>query len=252
MRVHMFAFAMLLLGSLAAHAVDTGVPSRNVNIIGPALPGHFAYDPLKQQNEPSCALSPTNPSHICCGYNDYRAVDFPVIGDAWMGLSCSRDAGITWQTSLVPGHPGDPDTSLNLEFAADASLIGVPGLLLYNYIAADRDTEEGGLYFQRYVWLNKEDGSPVARSGGPVEISSGNSGRFLDKPGMVAFLDAPGSGTTTHSGTLDAGSVVSVDVPMARSVLPRHCLLVTTITMAPRFCTGVLTTGGKPGTPQRN
>lgn len=204
---------LLVAAATVAWAAETGVPSRNVNIIGSALPGHFGYDPLKQQNEPSCTVSPSNPSHICCGYNDYRAVDFSEIGDAWMGLSCSRDAGVTWRTSLLPGHPADPQYSLGLEFGADPSLIGVPGALLYNYIAADRDTNEGGLFLQRYVYLNKEDGSPVAPVEGPVEISSGNSGRFLDKPGMVAFLDAGGGANVTLTGQLDNGTTVDVAVP---------------------------------------
>ncbi len=53
-------------------------------------------------NEPSVAISPTNPLNIVGGANDYNTPN----GDAWLGVYASDDAGRTWQTNLIPGYPG--------------------------------------------------------------------------------------------------------------------------------------------------
>ena len=185
------AFPVLYLSILVAtifgpgilSASETGFPGRNVNIIGPPPVGSLQIpdNGLRQQNEPSCAVNPANPSQICCGFNDYRGIDIPEIGDAWEGLSCSRDGGQSWNSLLIPGHGADLTYNLNLDFAADPNLVSAPGGLFYNFIASDRD-HVGGIFVQRYAWRNKEYGFPLAQVGGPVLISKGTSGRFIDKP----------------------------------------------------------------------
>jgi hypothetical protein len=69
-----------------------------------------------RQNEPSVALDPRNPSVIVgssndyCGvYNDGEDADGAPIpsGPIWLGYYRSENGGGTFQSSLVPGYPGD-------------------------------------------------------------------------------------------------------------------------------------------------
>lgn len=69
-----------------------------------------------RQNEPSVALDPRNPSVIVgssndyCGvYNDGEDADGAPIpsGPTWLGYYRSENGGGTFQSSLVPGYPGD-------------------------------------------------------------------------------------------------------------------------------------------------
>jgi HYR domain len=192
----------LLLASTAqpifAQSLYPGFPGRNSNIIGPPPAGSNALpdNSLRQQNEPSCAVNPENPSQICCGFNDYRGIDIPGLGDAWEGVSCTRNGGTNWSSQLIPGHKLDAQYSLGLEFAADPNLVAVPGGLIFNYIAADRN-QIGGLYVQRYAWRNREDGWPLIQVGGPILVAKGTGGRFIDKPHMAGFLDDNSSDTVT-------------------------------------------------------
>lgn len=57
-----------------------------------------------QQDEPSVAINPTEPSFIVAGANDYC---FSSIGFAWQGIYTSNDGGTTWIDSLIPGYPED-------------------------------------------------------------------------------------------------------------------------------------------------
>ena len=191
-----FTLTVLSLTLTFAHtslvlAEETGIPGRNVNVVGPPFPGSsFARDHgLRQQNEPSCAVNPEHPLQICCGFNDYRGIDIPELGDSWQGLSCSRDGGHSWNSQLLPGHRADAQYSLGYDFAADPNLVSVPGGLIFNYIAANRADHVGGIYAQQFLWRNKEDGWPLIQLEGPILISKGTSGRFIDKPHMAGFLD---------------------------------------------------------------
>ena len=87
---------------------------KNVDIVGPH--GTSPYDPAgsnpffigdpdkKQQNEPSCDVSPNNPLVVFCGMNSYSAVDRPDIsGEPWVGASFTMDGGLTWKSHLHPG-----------------------------------------------------------------------------------------------------------------------------------------------------
>ena len=58
-------------------------------------------------NEPSLAINPQNHLNIVAGSNDYNTPD----GDAWPGYYTSHDGGETWTESLIPGYPGDSQTS---------------------------------------------------------------------------------------------------------------------------------------------
>ena len=89
--------ALIAGGSVTAQAqTATGIPGPNVNIIGPTPnPAQIPDKTFKQQNEPSCAVQPGNSQNIFCAYNDYRGVDIPAIGDAWIGASMTRNGGET-------------------------------------------------------------------------------------------------------------------------------------------------------------
>jgi hypothetical protein len=144
---------------------------------------------LKQQNEPSCAISPETGA-VFCGANDYRGTDRTdgLLGDAWLGAMMSRNRD-TWVSRLIPGFKGDTP-SLNLTFGADPVVNAFPGGMGYVFIAGNRgDNEIGGIFFQRWVEMNKEDGYPFEPASEPIhQITSGVSGRFIDKPAAMVNL----------------------------------------------------------------
>lgn len=69
-----------------------------------------------RQNEPSVAVNPRNPNVIVGSSNDYCGVyndgadadgaPLPV-GPIWLGYYRSQNGGASFQSSLVPGYPGD-------------------------------------------------------------------------------------------------------------------------------------------------
>ncbi len=181
-----------LFASTVAHA--GAVPQQNVNAIGPTpVNWLFAGNARKQQNEPECASSSTHPQWLFCGYNDYRAVDFESIGDAFPGVSISRDYGQSWISGLHFGHLADNPT-LGQQFGADANVSAVPYLLLYNFIAGWRNDEQpGGVYVSRWYEHNRESGPPWEPLD-VVTIDTGTSGQFLDKPGFTTSLADPADG----------------------------------------------------------
>lgn len=65
-----------------------------------------------RQNEPSVAIDPRNPQVIVGSSNDYCGVyentNPPVpVGPIWLGYYRSENGGAKFQSSLVPGYPGD-------------------------------------------------------------------------------------------------------------------------------------------------
>lgn len=60
------------------------------------------YGNLTVNNEPFSVVSPTDPSLVIAGWNDYCS--------DWMGLGFSIDGGASWTNSLVPGYPADTST----------------------------------------------------------------------------------------------------------------------------------------------
>jgi len=186
------AFVCIFLSLvLTGIAWGQAIPQKNVNAIGPTpLFWLYAGNPRMQQNEPECAVSPNNPEWLACGFNDYRGVNNPSIGDAFPGMAMSRDLGQTWISGLHPWHLGDIP-SLGKKFGADANLEALPGLLLYNFIAGWRDdSQPGGVYVSRWYEHNREVGPPWEFLD-VIEIDVGTSGRFLDKPAFHAALRNP-------------------------------------------------------------
>ena len=216
---HQFACVLASL-AITVSAFAQGIPDeRNINIIGVNPPTAQNGVPdlgLKQQNEPACAMKPSNPLQILCAFNDYRGVDNPVIGDAWEGYAYSLNGGQTYFSDLLPGHPGD-SPNIGLSFAADAQTVAAPGLALISYIAADRgDNAQGGLFLQRMFEVTREAGAPWAPEIGPVEVARGSADEFIDKPFMLLHPAPAGTSPVSVSSMLEDGTAVSQDVAAAR------------------------------------
>jgi uncharacterized protein YjbI with pentapeptide repeats len=186
--VHFFIPQLLVLLAFCGQALAQAIPQKNVNAIGPTpLNWLYAGNPRMQQNEPECAVSPNNPEWLACGFNDYRAVNFLPIGDAFPGIAMSRDLGKTWISGLTPQHLADIP-NIGQKFGADANLEALPNLLLYNFIAGWRDdSQPGGVYVSRWYEHNREIGPPWEYLD-TIQIDVGTSGRFLDKPAFDVAL----------------------------------------------------------------
>jgi hypothetical protein len=203
----------------------------------PTCPAQVFGDvPMQRQNELSMACSSRNPQTCLAAGNDYRLIDLPgvddgkVTADAWMGIYWSRNAGQTWRSSLLPGwKTSDPlfkDTTpegspaqnpiAGFEAAADATVrAGTHGLFYVSGIAFNRAEEvnssstltsggegKSGVQFVS-VYIddnNTSDPNASPRYIRTTLVDSGTSGRFLDKPWVIA--DAPRGQTTC---TIPAG-----------------------------------------------
>ena len=109
------ALALTPLAALSATAVTTGgdgavsvdvhYVKANARPIPPTDAISACGTNLRQQNEPTSAIDPSNPSVITSGSNDYCTV--PLAGGTWTGFYRSTDAGQRWTDSLLPGYPTD-------------------------------------------------------------------------------------------------------------------------------------------------
>jgi hypothetical protein len=206
------ASAACMMIGVTAIAQSFVTPGPNVNLIGstpePDQTYNIADTGLKQQQEPSCIVRPSNRAYIMCAFNDLRASDKPSIqGDSWIGYSESGDKGVTYKSYLVPGFKSHPN-SLNMGFAADPTLVAIPGsyavagdpstvespgISVLNYIGANRDSNVGVLVAQRFVDNEQEDERHNLPEVGSHIIADGSGGRFIDKPAFLWIPDGPGS-----------------------------------------------------------
>src|SRR5438128_1861329 len=124
---------------------------QNVNMVsGIQWPGGDPF--LRQQNEPSLAVSTRNPLHLLAVANDYRSVDinfpapagpdFEERGDAWLGVFKSKDGGNKWFSILLDGYPQQANlaSALNgFQAAADGVVrAGNNGMLYMTGIVLNR------------------------------------------------------------------------------------------------------------------
>ena len=226
----------LTLGLLLAVSIPLVVyaqaptPGQNVNMVsGTKWPGGDPF--LRQQNEPSIAVSTRNPQHLLAGANDYRTVDLPLVdqlpinqlnGDAWLGVFKSFDGGQRWQSTLLPGFPQDQSTfgasspMKGFGAASDPTVrAGTNGMFYYSGIALNRNTNIGGLFLARFIDLNNKENGDAAQSNYPapttdpirylntVEIDHGNAGQFIDKPWIAVDIPRSGAGTCTITAPQD-------------------------------------------------
>jgi hypothetical protein len=179
-----FAFVAIVLGALAMapHALaDVKITD------GPYVRQDGGTDGVisrcstdnRQQNEPAVSISPTNPSLMTAGSNDYCTV--PTAGDAWAGFYYSSDGGASWTDSLLPGYPGDTSaegTASPLQGRVGSA--GDPvqawdtfGHLYYAGISFNRaHPQNGDLWVARYSWQAgpkpQYDFTTLARQGTPA------------------------------------------------------------------------------------
>ena len=189
----LYVTSLLLLPILALVAgpiaLAQGDPGTNVNLIGITPdPADIRDTSKRQQNEPACAIRPGDSACIICGYNDYRTVD--LFNDAWQGVSMSCDGGNNWTSRIAPGHP-EHAAPIDAAFAADPRVSAIPGMAVLNFIAGYRDTNLGVLAIQHWLENPKEDGDFYEPALETYIADTGSSGRFLDKPDMIAVLDPP-------------------------------------------------------------
>ncbi len=212
---------LLWLAVSAVTAAQTFVtPSANTNIIGVTPdPANIRDLGLKQQQEPSCIIRPSNEAFIFCAYNDLRAADLPSVqGDSWMGVSMSNDSGQTWFSRLAPGFLDHPN-SLGMGFAADPGVVAIagnsPGLAILNYIAAFRDSDAGVLAIQRWVEFPQEDQDFWKAEDEIFIVADGSEGRFIDKPAFYYLVDDPGQqGVINEDIQIEnGGGTVSIQTP---------------------------------------
>jgi hypothetical protein len=142
----------------------------------------------RQQNEPSTAVNPRNPTIVVAGSNDYCTVE--LAGGTWTGFYRSTDAGAAWTDSLLPGYPTDtspeglasPLQQRGITNAGDpVQAWDLQGRLFYMGNAFNRAAPQNGS-----VWVATYD-QDAARYVRTVIVGSGTpalNGRFNDKTAL--------------------------------------------------------------------
>jgi hypothetical protein len=133
----------------------------------------------RQQNEPTLAIDPRDPSIWASGSNDYCTV--PTAGDTWAGFYRSADGGSTWTDSLLPGYNGDTSAQglgspLHQLVAAGALAAGDPMMSWDG---------QGDLF---YMGNNFNRG-----------VENGVSGRFRDNVGSIWVATYAPASSGAHS-----------------------------------------------------
>jgi hypothetical protein len=133
----------------------------------------------RQQNEPTLAIDPRDPSVWASGSNDYCTI--PTTGDAWAGFYRSTKGGSAWTDSLLPGYKGDTSTQglsspLHQLVAAGALAAGDPVMSWDG---------QGDLF---YMGNNFNRG-----------IENGASGRFRDNTGSIWVATYAPATASDHS-----------------------------------------------------
>ena len=139
----------------------------------------------RQQNEPSTAVDPRDPSIVVAGSNDYCTVE--KAGGTWTGFYRSTDSGGNWVNSLLPGYPTDisaegkasPLQQAGIANAGDpVQAWDLQGRLFYMGNAFNRTAPQLGS-----VWVATYD-QDAARYVRTVIVGKGGpalNGRFNDK-----------------------------------------------------------------------
>src|SRR5215472_2695718 len=208
------------------------VPGANVNMVsGTQWPGGDPY--LQRQNEPTMAVSSRNAVHLLAAANDYRTVDIPFppdsgdeTGDAWLGVFKSTDSGQTWQSSLLPGYPQDQST-IGLASPLKAFAVatdptvraGTHGMFYYSGLAFNRgDNAPSAVFVARFQdQNNKGNGNPFSYLSAAL-VDNGNTGQFLDKPGLAVDAPRPGTAVGAATCTVNGGTFTSGNVYLVYSV----------------------------------
>jgi len=226
------ALITMMLAAAVASAQE-GFAQDNVNTAGPTPAGWLdAGNPLKQMNEPDCAVAPGKPNIVVCGMNDYSGVDpgsldtpgntpaLRSVGDSWLGIAMSRDFGRRWIRGIHPCHPEDLTCWNGQFYMADPNLSTAPGVLFVSGISGDRNgSQPGGLYMSTWLESNSVTG-PAYDFVNIVQLKRGTDGpggggAFLDKPGQDESLAPPGTPPVTFTipDPNNPGSTKDVSIP---------------------------------------
>jgi len=146
----------------------------------------------RQQNEPTVAVDPTDPSVVVAGSNDYCAAI--VNNEVWAGYYRSTDGGQAWSLSLVPGYPDDTsDSGAASPVHGTCGASGDPtqsfdgeGNLFYGFICFNRSKPiNGGVYVARYSNHGADyDQTVLVKRGTPSGLFQ--AGLFQDKINLTA------------------------------------------------------------------
>jgi hypothetical protein len=180
-------FAIAFATAFTAACLYGQNPEQNVNMVSGTSPPDG--DPfLQRQNEPSIAVSTRNSLHLLAGANDYRTVDLPGLpsgeptGDAWLGLFRSRDGGLTWRSTLIPGYPQDQSPLgassplKGFQAGADPAVrAGTNRLFYYSGLVLNRGT--GGasrIFVARFIDDNNREDADTIRYLSTSVVADGN------------------------------------------------------------------------------
>jgi hypothetical protein len=193
-------------GYVNEYTIATGQPVSNDPVIAECSIAHG------RQNEPAVQLDPRDTSVLVGSSNDYCGVywtksnGLPVAnGPVWLGYYRSEDSGRSFQSSLVPGYPGDPSPYAQLAQARTAGA-GDPVVAWDNHGRLFMGSESSGdpagtaktfgdVWVARFENPAGPDGFPTKNDGkkflGSTVVASGSSapgllGVFHDKTAIEA------------------------------------------------------------------
>ena len=223
------AFTIVVAASLvlatvayAGHATggaDVKITNDNNNVDGGTPnPGFDAQN--RQSNEATVAISPSNPSIIAAGSNDYRMVT--VSGDVWLGVYLSQDAGSTWFNTMVPGFPSDTSAAglasplLGLDASGDPVVrFDSSGNLYVAAIAFNRNFDQPDRPVDNLVYVAKYNFTPGTPGGTSTPNSAANPPNFTYAFTTVVDRGAIGfavPGASGFAGTFTDKEWMEIDV----------------------------------------
>src|SRR5436190_5505775 len=164
-----------------------------------------------RQNEPAVAVNPRDTSVLIGSSNDYCGVyagsttSFVAAGPIWLGYYRSENGGATFQSSLVPGYPGDTSPYATLAKIRTASA-GDPVIAWDRHGRVFMGSESSGdpsgskktfgdVWVARFDNPAGPDGQPSTNDGkrflGSTIVAKGSSapnllGKFNDKTSIEA------------------------------------------------------------------
>ncbi len=165
-----------------------------------------------RQNEPAVAVDPRNTSVLIGSSNDYCGVyagstpgNFVAAGPIWLGYYRSENSGASFQSSLVPGYPGDTSPYAALANIRTATA-GDPVIAWDNHGRVFMGSESSGDPAGTKktfgdVWVARFD-NPDGENGNPINDGK----RFLGSE-----IVARGSSAPNLLGVFDDKTAIEVD-----------------------------------------
>jgi hypothetical protein len=159
-------------------------------------------------SEVALAINPANPLNLLGGAKDYTLGSDPGPGcdthNVWSGVYVTLDGGLTWEDFLMPGYPGDANTTLLSHYTCNSDPVvafGSDGTAYYSGLAYGGQGQQGtqacptdarALLCGRSIWTARStDGGLTwgdfvnvvqADDGGPGALAPvGLAGTVLDK-----------------------------------------------------------------------